>query len=65
MKYIAIILVAFSLSGCWQSVNQYDIQDAIKECGSLEQVVHISANFVGVEGVTCMDGRKIILHKGS
>lgn len=63
MKFIAIILVAFSLSGCiWQSVDQYDLQDAIRACGAVEKIAYVSANFMGVEGATCMDNHKIILH---
>jgi len=65
MKTIAIILVAFSLSGCfYQSVNQYDLQAAIKACGAMENIAHISAGFGGRERVTCYDSKKIFLHEG-
>lgn len=64
MKTIAIILVAFSLSGCfWQSVNQYDLKDAIKICGSVENIAFINSGFGGDETVTCNNSIKIYLHR--
>lgn len=65
MKLIAIIMVAFSLSGCfYQSVNQYDLQAAIKVCGAMENIAHISAGFGGREVVTCNDSTRVSLHEG-
>lgn len=64
MKTIAIILVAFSLSGCfWQSVNQYDLKDAIKICGSVENIAFINSSFSGDETVTCNNSTKTYLHR--
>jgi len=55
MRYIMLPLV-LALSGCfYQTVNNNDIQTAIKVCGSLNNIVEISANFVGDERVMCTD----------
>lgn len=57
-KAILIILSTISLSGCvFQSVNQYDIQRAIAVCGRVEQIVEISASFLGSESVVCLDSK--------
>lgn len=64
MKYIAIVLVAFSLSGCYQSVNQWDLQDAATICGGVEKIAHINSLFSGDERVTCTNSQSRALHKG-
>lgn len=64
MKLLAIILMAFSLSGCfYQTTNQYDLQDAIKICGTLENIASISSDFSSEESVTCMNNMSSRLHK--
>jgi hypothetical protein len=64
MKTIAIILVAFSLSGCmYQSINQYDLKDAIKICGAIENIAFMNSNFSGDETVTCNNSTKTYLHR--
>ena len=59
MKYLLITLL---LTGCYQSVNLNDINTAAKACGSLENVEHISANFVGEEYATCQDRTQVFLN---
>ena len=64
MKLIAIMILPAMLTGCFfQTVNQYDINDAIKVCGGIEEVAEITAYGTGVEGFTCFDGNNGILHK--
>lgn len=49
-----ILLVCLFLNGCfYQTVSAWDIERAIAKCGSLENVVAISAHFVGDETVIC------------
>lgn len=55
LNYIALAL-ALLLSGCYQSVNKYDIDRAIKACGGYEEVIEIGATFFGGEAVGCSDG---------
>lgn len=58
------LVVVFSLSGCfYQSTDQYDIQDAIRICGSSEKIADIAVFAGGREEVTCMDSSKKDLHK--
>lgn len=65
MKFYKLIIpvgIALSLSGCYyQSVNQYDIQRAIKICKNVEDVAEIDAYSTGVETVTCMNGKYLSL----
>lgn len=55
MKSLILSITAmFILSGCiWQTVSHYDIEKAVHECKGLENVVQITAAFVGDEVVTC------------
>jgi hypothetical protein len=55
MRYIMLPLV-LALSGCfYQTVNNNDIQTAIKVCGSLDNIVEISSHVTGQENVECID----------
>lgn len=56
MKSILICASVILLSGCYQSVNQYDISRATRICGGVEKIVEIHANFMGWESVVCTDG---------
>jgi hypothetical protein len=57
MKIIISIMLALALQGCmWQTVNESDMRTAARICGSMNNVVEISANFVGSETVICEDG---------
>lgn len=57
MKFIAVALITFMLSGCfYQSVNQFDISKAISFCGDIENVALINAYFGGREVVECYNG---------
>lgn len=59
IRSIFVIAAALTLSGCaYQSVNNNDIQTAIKVCGSLDNVVEVSALFQGSERVVCSDRKK-------
>lgn len=60
LNYITLAL-ALMLSGCYQSVNKYDMDRAVKACGGNEEVIEISATFIGSERVICSDGEKYLL----
>lgn len=45
LNYIALAL-ALMLSGCYQSVNKFDIDRATKTWGGTEEVVEIKANIM-------------------
>jgi len=62
MKYTSIIVASIFLSGCYQSVNLYDIDRAIVVCGSKENIVQITAIFIGAEEVLCRNGESKTLH---
>ena len=53
MKYIIIAATSIFLSGCYQTVNLYDIDRAIVACGSKENIVEIYAFNNGSENVLC------------
>ena len=57
LNYIALTL-ALLLSGCYQSVNTYDINRAVKHCGGVENIVEINLVFTGDESVLCSDGQR-------
>ena len=57
MKSVLICVSVVLLSGCYQSVNQYDISRAIRICGDVESVIEIHAIFNGDEHVLCKTGR--------
>ena len=57
MKYTSIIVASIFLSGCYQTVNLYDIDRAIVVCGSKENIVQITAWFIGDEAVMCRDSK--------
>lgn len=56
LNYIALAL-ALLLSGCYQSVNKYDIDRAVKHCGGVENIVDINSHFQGTESVLCSDSQ--------
>lgn len=64
MRY-TVALLALSLTGCYQSVNQNDIQTAITVCGSLEQVVEIRAALWGAENALCSDRTRTNLDRAN
>lgn len=56
MRKLTIVAAAIALSGCmYQTVDQSDIQTAVKACGSLENIVHIEATAFGAEVALCTD----------
>jgi hypothetical protein len=66
MKIIMSIMLALALQGCmWQTVTESDMRTAARICGSMNNVVEISANFVGGETVTCEDRTKHLLKEGT
>ena len=64
LNYIALVF-ALLLSGCYQSVNKYDMDRAVKACGGYEEVIHINASFVGVETVQCSNSEHSTLNSVS
>lgn len=62
LNYITLAL-ALMLSGCYQTVNKYDMDRAIKICGGTDEVIEISATFIGSERVICSDGEKYLLER--
>lgn len=53
------LVAVVALTGCmWQDVDRNDIDTAIKACGSLENIVSISAGWHGDETTICADRRK-------
>lgn len=66
MKILISIMLALALQGCmWQTVNESDMRTAARVCGSMNNVVEISANFVGSETVICEDRTKHLLKEGT
>ena len=57
MKKFSILICLF-LTGCYQTVNQWDIERAIVMCGQLENIVDITASFEGTEKATCKPNNK-------
>lgn len=63
LKYICLALV-IPLSGCfYQSVSNVDIRRAVQYCGSVDNVVEISAQFIGEEWVYCDNKHRTNLDK--
>lgn len=54
MKYLSILILAFSLQGCYQMVDQSDIHRAIKVCGTIENINEIQAHVNGQETFSCI-----------
>lgn len=54
MKYLSILILAFSLQGCYQMIDQSDIHRAIKTCGTLENINEIQAHFNAEETFSCI-----------
>lgn len=50
-----ILALTLALSGCYQTVNNYDIKHATEKCKGVENIYKITADFLGYEYVTCMD----------
>lgn len=63
MKSVLICVSVVLLSGCYQSVNQYDISRASRVCGGVENIVEIQAHAVGGEFVVCTEDRDSWLKK--
>lgn len=53
MKILIGIIFAVVLSGCYQTVNLRDIQDAVIICGGIDKITEIQSRFDGQEFVTC------------
>lgn len=54
MKYLSVIILALSLQGCYQMVDQSDIHRAIKTCGTIENIQFIKAYFDSIESFSCI-----------
>lgn len=58
-RLILVVAMTVALSGCfYQTVNQYDIERAVKICGSIENIVDITSRMDGLESVICHNGEK-------
>lgn len=64
MKSVMILTLALCLQGCYQAVDSWDIERAIKLCGGVENIVKIGAFFDGDEIVRCKSGVREILKGG-
>ena len=58
MKYSIIFFTSIFLTGCYQTVNLFDIDRAIVACGSKENIVQIIAWAAGDEAVICRDSKR-------
>jgi hypothetical protein len=59
VKLALVCATILPLQGCfYQTVSAWDIERASKKCNGIENVVEISADFLGGEGVQCRDGTK-------
>ena len=58
MKYLSILILAFSLQGCYQMVDQSDIHRAIKTCGTIENIQFIQSHLNGEEVFKCIKSVK-------
>ena len=63
INLISAVVIAISLTGCYQVVNSWDIERATKICGGIENVVEISARIDGSEFVQCKVGLNRSLNK--
>jgi hypothetical protein len=63
MKKIVVGLLLLNLIGCTDSVQQYHIGNAIKVCGSVEQIHHIYLSSPAKVAV-CTDGRQFSILSG-
>ena len=55
MKKLFVLGMLTLLSGCYQSIDQYDLRRAIAKCGSIENVSRITASAGGLETYRCFD----------
>ena len=62
MKYIVLLPLILGLSGCYQTVNDWDIEEAQQVCSNHGGVHAITASFLGTESVICRDGTGYRLH---
>ena len=62
MKYVALATLVLSLSGCYQTVNDWDIEEAQKKCSDHGGIAQIRADILGTEYVTCRDNTGYRLH---
>ena len=63
MKILLTILITSALTGCYQNTDQLDLRRASAFCGSYDNVLEISVLAIGMETVTCLDGRAAVAAK--
>ena len=64
LKIAVIVALILQFQGCmYQSVNNYDITEAVEKCNGIENVVDIQSYFSGAEAVACRNNTSFILHK--
>lgn len=62
MKLITMLLFILTLSGCYQTINQFDIRRAAQLCNGVDNVVEISAYMLSMEEAVCFNGQSMMLH---
>ena len=64
LKIAVIVALILQFQGCaYQSVNNYDITEAVEKCNGVENIVDIRSYFLGEEAVTCRNNTSLTLHK--
>ena len=51
-----IIILAVLVSGCMYRVNSWQVDQAVKFCGSLDKIDHMMITSTNDDSVTCRDG---------
>lgn len=66
MKILKIAIIAalvLQFQGCmFQSVNNYDLSEAVEKCNGLDNIAEITAWWTSAEKVTCKNNQKSTLH---
>lgn len=58
MKYILSIILIAGLTGCFQAVDNVDLERAIGACEGLEKIYKIQSHLIGTEWVECKNGKQ-------
>ena len=66
MKYLMLVLLILSLSGClYQRVDISDLKEAKEFCEkNNSEVLYVDISFSGREITTCVNGTWLVLHEG-
>ena len=64
LKIAVIVALILQFQGCmYQSVNNYDITEAVEKCNGVENIADIRSYFLGEEAVTCRNNTSLTLHE--